>query len=107
MRRSIPLLTAASFFILCCPSFSAAPAHRAQLESISSRGLAPDKGKFKDKVNGRQVGTEEFEIAQDSGGWVARATRSEERRVGKECRSRWGRYTEKKKRWKWRREVKD
>lgn len=74
MRRSIPLLTAASFFILCCPSYSAAPAHRAQLESISSRGLAPDKGKFKDKVNGRQVGTEEFEIAQDSGGWVARAT---------------------------------
>lgn len=75
LRRSIPLLAAACLSILCCPNYSAAaPARRAQLESVSSRSLAPDKGKFRDKVNGHQVGTEEFEIAPDAGGWVARAT---------------------------------
>ncbi|HKW88352.1 MAG TPA: hypothetical protein VJN21_06320 [Candidatus Acidoferrales bacterium] len=73
-RRSIPGLLAACL-LLCGPNYSvASPAHRAQMESASSRGLAPDKGKFRDKVNGHQVGTEEFETAPDAGGWVARAT---------------------------------
>jgi hypothetical protein len=36
--------------------------------------LSPDKGKFRDMVNGRRVGSEEFEISQDGQGWVAHAT---------------------------------
>jgi hypothetical protein len=36
--------------------------------------LMPDKGKFRDMVNGRRVGSEEFDIASDGQGWVAHAT---------------------------------
>jgi len=36
--------------------------------------LAPDKGKFRDLVNGKQVGSEEFDIAPSGGAWVARGT---------------------------------
>lgn len=36
--------------------------------------LSPDKGKFRDMVNGRRVGSEEFEISQDGQGWAAHAT---------------------------------
>lgn len=75
VRRWVSALLAACFF-LCAQIYSvaAAPAHRVQMAAASPQSLAPDKGKFRDKVNGRQVGTEEFEIASDAGGWVARAT---------------------------------
>ncbi|MGH9865460.1 MAG: hypothetical protein ACRD4H_08625 [Candidatus Acidiferrales bacterium] len=36
--------------------------------------LAPDKGKFRDLVNGKQVGNEQFEIGPSGGDWVARGT---------------------------------
>src|SRR5437763_9760953 len=38
------------------------------------------------------------ELVQNVGSWGNRVTRSEERRVGKECRSRWSRSARKKKR---------
>lgn len=37
----------------------------------SSSGISAQKGKFRDIVNGREVGSEEFEIASAEGGWVA------------------------------------
>lgn len=53
----------------------AAPPNQSLSGSVSSsQGLTPDKGKFRDKVNGRQVGSEEFDIAPDGANWVARAT---------------------------------
>jgi len=48
-----------------------------QVHSVSngpSQGVAPDKGKFRDKVNGRELGSEEFDIASDGSGWAASAT---------------------------------
>jgi hypothetical protein len=36
--------------------------------------LMPDKGKFRDMVNGQRVGSEEFDISADGQGWVAHAT---------------------------------
>ncbi len=40
----------------------------------SGRSLSPQKGKFRDMVNGKEVGSEEFEISSDGGGWVARGS---------------------------------
>jgi len=40
----------------------------------NAQALAPDKGKFRDLVNGKQVGSEEFDIAPSGGAWVARGT---------------------------------
>ncbi|HEV2490036.1 MAG TPA: hypothetical protein VGT03_09530 [Candidatus Acidoferrales bacterium] len=51
------------------------PATRSQaIISSASQSLTTDKGKFRDKVNGRQVGSEDFDIAPDGTDWVARAT---------------------------------
>ena len=44
------------------------------LPAVNAQVLTPDKGKFRDMVNGKQVGSEQFEIASDGGVWVARAT---------------------------------
>jgi hypothetical protein len=58
-----------SFFL------DAAPANHAPSVSAGpTQVLTPDKGKFRDKVNGRQVGSEEFDIALDGANWVVRAT---------------------------------
>lgn len=40
----------------------------------NAQALASDKGKFRDLVNGKQVGSEQFEIEQSSADWVARGT---------------------------------
>ena len=40
----------------------------------NAQALAPDKGKFRDLVNGKQVGSEEFDIAPSGGAWVVRGT---------------------------------
>jgi len=38
----------------------------------SASAFAPDRGKLKITVGGREVGTEEYDIAASNGGWVAR-----------------------------------
>lgn len=43
-------------------------------QPASAGSLAPDKGKFKILVDGRTVGSEEFEISPSGGIWVARGT---------------------------------
>lgn len=40
----------------------------------SSAALQPDKGKFSLLVDGKSMGTEEFEIAPSAAGWLARGT---------------------------------
>jgi len=40
----------------------------------SSAALQPDKGKFSLLVDGKSMGTEEFEIAPSGAGWLARGT---------------------------------
>jgi len=42
--------------------------------SASAQAVTQDKGKFRDMVNGKQVGTEQFEIGPSGGNWVARGT---------------------------------
>jgi hypothetical protein len=37
-----------------------------------AQGISPQKGKFHDIANGKEVGSEEFEISSDGGGWLAR-----------------------------------
>lgn len=44
--------------------------------SDSSGTLSAQKGKFKDMVAGKEVGSEEFEISGVSGGWLARGSAS-------------------------------
>jgi hypothetical protein len=47
------------------------PAHAQKKEAGV---LQPDKGKFSVLLNGKQVGSEEFEIAPAGAGWIARGT---------------------------------
>jgi hypothetical protein len=42
--------------------------------TAGSSTLAPDKGKFTIKLDGKTVGHEEFEIAPSGGGWLAKGT---------------------------------
>lgn len=42
--------------------------------AASAQMLASDKGKFRDMVNGKQAGSEQFEIEPSNGDWVARGT---------------------------------
>lgn len=37
----------------------------------AASGISAQKGKFRDMVSGREVGSEDFEIASAQGGWVA------------------------------------
>lgn len=75
VRQCISLL-AAVCVLLGAQYFraTAAPAHAAQSAASPTSGLSADKGKFRDKVNGHQVGTEEFDISPDGDGWAASAT---------------------------------
>ncbi len=41
-----------------------------------TQGISPQKGKFRDIVNGKEVGSEEFEISSDGSGWLARGSAS-------------------------------
>ncbi|HEV2618024.1 MAG TPA: hypothetical protein VGU63_15610 [Candidatus Acidoferrales bacterium] len=41
---------------------------------VWSQALVSDKGEFRDTVNGKEVGSEEFEIASNGGDWVAHGT---------------------------------
>ncbi|MFZ0332681.1 MAG: hypothetical protein WAN10_16295 [Candidatus Acidiferrales bacterium] len=51
-----------------------------------AQGISPQKGKFRDMVNGKEVGSEEFEISSDGGGWLARANVSVKGASGPETR---------------------
>ena len=73
---SIPFMLVVFLFLNCPEGSLASPPSKRVQSAIAAppQALAPDKGKFRDKVNGKQVGTEEFEISPDGGGWAARAT---------------------------------
>ncbi|MFZ0641058.1 MAG: hypothetical protein WA020_00610 [Candidatus Acidiferrales bacterium] len=65
------------------------PAKPARLVSAladSGRSLTPQRGKFHDMVNGKEVGSEEFEISSDAGGWVAHGSASVRPAQGPETR---------------------
>lgn len=76
VRRSILPLAAFGLFVagLNCFSFAAAAIHLQSTVSSQGQMLAADKGKFRDMVNGRRVGSESFEIVPDGQGYTARAT---------------------------------
>jgi hypothetical protein len=52
----------------------------------SSQGISAQKGKFHDTVNGKEVGSEDFEIASAEGGWVARGNATVHSAQGHETR---------------------
>jgi hypothetical protein len=56
------------------PSSPVAPALLRPVDS--DRSLSPQKGKFRDLVNGKEAGSEEFEISASNGGWLARGSAS-------------------------------
>ena len=64
----------------------AKPARLLPASVDSGRSLSPQKGKFRDMVNGKEVGSEEFEISSDGGGWVARGSASVRVAQGPETR---------------------
>lgn len=51
-----------------------------------SRSLSSQKGKFRDLVNGKEVGSEEFEISSTGSGWLARGSASVRPAQGGETR---------------------
>lgn len=79
MTRSAWILAAA---LLLCSSISLrsssrhpSPTRRLLVApSDSSNGITAQKGKFRDMVNGKEVGTEDFDISSSGAGWSARAT---------------------------------
>jgi hypothetical protein len=61
-------LAAACLIFLCGLAFAHAQ------KKDSSAALQPDRGKFSLLVDGKSMGTEEFEIAPSGAGWLARGT---------------------------------
>jgi hypothetical protein len=51
-----------------------------------TRGISAQKGKFRDIVNGKEVGSEDFEISSDASGWLARGNASVKGAQGPETR---------------------
>lgn len=66
MTRVATILTAL-LFLGAVAVLNAAPA---------ATSLAPQKGKFRDVVNGKDVGAEEFEISANANGWLAHGSAS-------------------------------
>jgi hypothetical protein len=58
---------------VACAAMSLA-AQKKGAAAAGSSTLAPDKGKFTIKLDGKTVGHEEFEIAPAGGGWLAKGT---------------------------------
>jgi hypothetical protein len=58
---------------VACAAISLA-AQKKSAATAGSSALAPDKGKFTIKLDGKTVGHEEFEIAPSGGGWLAKGT---------------------------------
>jgi hypothetical protein len=68
------LLLLASVLSIFDPRTS--PAKRPDLRPVpsnSGQSLNAQKGKFRDMVNGKEVGSEDFDISASGGGWLARA----------------------------------
>jgi hypothetical protein len=66
-----------------------APAKRPGLLAVpasSAQSLTAQKGKFRDMVNGKEVGSEEFDISPSNGGWLARGNASVRTADGPETR---------------------
>src|SRR5260221_11852193 len=73
------------------PLSEAAPGMPPELERIVMRCLRKDPGKRQQHMRDVKVLLAELKEESDSGKLTG-AARSEERRVGKECRSRWSPY---------------
>lgn len=79
MTRSSWLLAVCLFFCSTLsimspkPRFSTPP-RLLLASSNSSHSFSSDKGKFRDVVNGKEVGSEDFEISPSPDGWLAHAT---------------------------------
>jgi hypothetical protein len=58
---------------MACAALSL-PAQKKGAATPGSGALAPDKGKFTIKLDGKIVGHEEFDISPSGGGWVAKGT---------------------------------
>lgn len=78
-RPHPPLLKISAFFCFAALFFLAAGLPGAQknkkapARSSSAASLfSPDKGKLKILVGGQQIGSEDFEISQEGGSWIAR-----------------------------------
>lgn len=79
MTRSAGIVAACLFLCstisLRSPSRNSLPAPRLLLAPPdSSHPITAQKGKFRDMVNGKEVGSEDFEISSSGGIWVAHAT---------------------------------
>lgn len=70
LATSGPLVLGSSSLTVNSPSKLLASA------ADSSTSLHPQKGKFRDMVNGKEVGSEEFEISSSGDGWVAHGSAS-------------------------------
>lgn len=76
MTRSATILAACLFLASTLSIFNpgaspARPSHLLAPLPDPSSGITAQKGKFRDMVNGSEVGSEDFEIASAEGGWVA------------------------------------
>lgn len=78
--RTAHLVITLAAFSLALASLASALAQAALRSRSHSNGslasplsaLAADKGKFRIRVNGQEVGTEEFDIGESASGWAAR-----------------------------------
>lgn len=89
MTRSATILAGS---LLVCSLFSlrspAGPsrASRTALSPPETGSISAQKGKFRDMVNGQEVGAEQFDISSSGGGWLARGTVSVRSAQGPETR---------------------
>lgn len=89
MTRSATALAAS---LLVCSLFSLrSPAGPSRISPVAMAtsgpgSITPQKGKFRDMVNGKEVGSEEFDISSSAGGWLARGNVSVRSAQGPETR---------------------
>lgn len=89
MTRSATILAGS---LLVCSLFSlrspagASRASRVTLSAPETGSITAQKGKFRDVVNGAEVGSEQFDIFSSGGGWVARGNVSVRAAEGPETR---------------------
>ena len=90
MTRSAAILAGCLFLISTISIIDTRPSPARSSLSLasadSSQGISPQKGKFRDMVNGKEVGSEEFEISSAPGGWLARGSASVRAAQGPETR---------------------
>ena len=72
------IFTYAMAILFVCTTLTIAAQKKGSAAPGAAGVFSQDKGRFTIQLDGKSVGHEEFELAQDGGGWTAQARVSEQ-----------------------------